>query len=79
MLRFNGADPPIVALVENNNHDEANQPDENGTDRNIWEYKDNNHVTKKKSYIRLSVSGNYLNHIHSRKYPGVVPSENSCC
>ena len=35
MLRFNGADPPIVALVENNNHGEANQPDENGTDRNI--------------------------------------------
>jgi len=35
MLRFNVADPTIVALVENNNHDEAIQPDENGTDRNI--------------------------------------------
>ena len=35
MLGFAVADPPIVALVENNNHDEANQPDENGTDRNI--------------------------------------------
>ncbi len=34
-LRVKGADPPIVTLVENNNHDEANQPDENGTDRNI--------------------------------------------
>jgi hypothetical protein len=31
----NRADPPIVMLVENNNHDEANQPDENRTDRNI--------------------------------------------
>jgi hypothetical protein len=37
MLGFNGADPPIVARVENNNHDEANQPDENGTDSNIQE------------------------------------------
>jgi hypothetical protein len=32
MLRVNRADPPIVMLVENNNHDETNQPDENGTD-----------------------------------------------
>ena len=43
------------------------------------EYKDNNHVTKKKSYIRLSISGNYVNYNDSRKYPGVEPSENSCC
>ena len=43
------------------------------------EYKDNNHVTKKKSYIRLSISANYVNYNDSRKYPGEEPSENYCC
>ncbi len=43
------------------------------------EYKDNNHVTKKKSYIHLSIPGIYVNYIDSRKYPGEEPSENSSC
>jgi len=36
-LRVDGDDPPIVAFVENNNHDESNQPNEYGTDKNILE------------------------------------------
>ena len=31
MLRVDGDDPPIVAFVEYNNHDESNQPNEYGT------------------------------------------------
>ena len=36
-MRVDGDDPPIVTFVENNNHDESNQPNENGTDKNILE------------------------------------------
>ena len=36
------------------------------------EYKDNNHVTKKKSYIRFKISMNYVIYNHSRKYPLVA-------
>ncbi len=37
MLRVDQVDPPIVALVQNNNHDEANQPDDNRTDGKIMQ------------------------------------------
>ena len=35
MLGDDRADPPAIMLAKDNNHDEANRPDENGTDKNV--------------------------------------------
>jgi len=34
-LHVDGADPPIIMIVENNNHDNACQPDKSGKYGNI--------------------------------------------
>ena len=43
-MRVDGDDPPIIAFVENNNHDESNQPNEYGKTKIYWKHGYNNRV-----------------------------------